>query len=52
MRDLLGAKYAVDDAVADAGTIAYEILTALGTRYHRIYRNSSGLDAAGTNPRE
>ena len=23
---------------ADAGTIGYEILTALGPRYHRIYR--------------
>ena len=34
----LGADYGVDDAAADAGTIGYEILCALGSRYHRIYR--------------
>jgi alanine racemase len=38
--ELLGAQYGVDDAAADAGTIAYEILTALGARHHRIYRAS------------
>jgi alanine racemase len=37
--ELLGADYGVDDAAADAGTIGYEILTALGARYHRIYRH-------------
>jgi alanine racemase len=36
--ELLGEQYGVDDAAADAGTIGYEILTALGPRYHRIYR--------------
>jgi alanine racemase len=36
--ELLGAHYSVDDAAADAGTIGYEILTSLGTRYHRVYR--------------
>jgi alanine racemase len=36
--ELLGAGYGVDEAAADAGTIGYEILTALGARYHRIYR--------------
>jgi alanine racemase len=25
---------------ADAGTIGYEVLTALGARYHRVYRGS------------
>jgi alanine racemase len=44
MIELLGEHYGVDDAAADAGTIGYEVLTALGGRYHRIYR-----DAAGTN---
>jgi alanine racemase len=44
MIELLGDAYGIDDAAADAGTIGYEILTALGRRYHRIYR-----DAAGTN---
>jgi alanine racemase len=35
--ELLGDDYGVDAAAADAGTIGYEILTALGRRYHRIY---------------
>lgn len=38
MIELLGAGYGIDDAAADAGTIGYEILCALGSRYHRIYR--------------
>lgn len=38
MIELLGTGYGVDDAAADAGTIGYEILTALGARYHRVYR--------------
>ncbi|HEV8677833.1 MAG TPA: alanine racemase [Stellaceae bacterium] len=37
--ELLGSDYGVDDAAADAGTIGYEILTALGSRYHRVYRD-------------
>jgi len=36
--ELIGDRYGVDDAAADAGTIGYEILTALGSRYHRVYR--------------
>lgn len=35
---LLGAHRSVDDAARDAGTIGYEVLTALGRRYHRVYR--------------
>jgi alanine racemase len=38
--DLLGPEYGVDDTAADAGTIGYEILTALGARYHRVYCNA------------
>ena len=38
MIELIGEHYGVDDAAADAGTIGYEILTALGARYHRVYR--------------
>jgi len=30
--------YGVDAAAADAGTIGYEILTALSRRCHRVYR--------------
>jgi alanine racemase len=39
--ELLGDRYGVDDVASDAGTIGYEILTALGARYHRIYRDPS-----------
>ena len=42
MIELLGSAYGVDDAAADAGTIGYEILTALGPRYHRVYRDLAG----------
>ena len=38
MIELLGDHYSVDAAAADAGTIGYEILTSLGSRFHRIYR--------------
>ncbi|HIJ61359.1 MAG TPA: alanine racemase [Rhodospirillaceae bacterium] len=37
MIDLIGAGNTVDDVAAAAGTIGYEILTALGPRYHREY---------------
>ena len=33
--DLIGTQYTLDDMARDAGTIGYEILTALGHRYHR-----------------
>ena len=45
--ELLGPQYGVDEAAADAGTIGYEILTALGARYHRIYRHSAAGQSAG-----
>jgi alanine racemase len=38
MIELLGEHYGVDEAARDAGAIGYEILTALGHRYHRVYR--------------
>jgi alanine racemase len=37
MIELLGDNHGVDAAAAAAGTIGYEMLTALGARYHRIY---------------
>ena len=40
--ELLNDDYGVDAAAADAGTIGYEILTALGRRYHRIYQGTPG----------
>jgi len=45
MIELLGEAYGVDDAAADAGTIGYEILTALGSRYHRVYREPPGKNS-------
>ncbi len=38
MIELIGDHYGVDAAAADAGTIGYEMLTALGARHHRVYR--------------
>jgi alanine racemase len=35
--ELIGPARTIDDVAADAGTIPYEILTALGPRYERIY---------------
>jgi alanine racemase len=40
--ELLDDDYGVDAAAADAGTIGYEILTALSRRCHRVYRGPSG----------
>ncbi|MCB2107741.1 MAG: alanine racemase [Rhodobacteraceae bacterium] len=40
--DILGANLTVDDVAAKAGTIGYEILTALGRRFHRRYLPASG----------
>ena len=50
MIELIGAHYTVDDAAADAGTIGYEILTSLGTRYHRVYREASCESPCGESP--
>lgn len=38
--DLLGPEQGVDDLAQQAGTIGYEILTALGRRYHRAYEDA------------
>jgi alanine racemase len=35
--ELIGADQTLEDLARDAGTIAYEILTGLGHRYHRQY---------------
>jgi alanine racemase len=40
--EILGAHIAIDEAAAWAGTISYELLTRLGSRYARLY---SGLDS-------
>jgi alanine racemase len=36
--DLIGPGRAVDDVAAAAGTNGYEVLTALGRRYARVWR--------------
>ncbi len=36
--ELIGPHQTLEALAADAGTISYEILTGLGTRYHRVYR--------------
>ena len=38
---LIGGDLTVDEVGRRAGTISYEILTDLGRRYARIYRNSN-----------
>lgn len=35
--ELIGPRQTVDDVAGQAGTIGYEILTGLGSRFHRIY---------------
>jgi alanine racemase len=38
--ELINAQQSVDDIAAACGTIGYEILTNLGPRYQRIYKNA------------
>ena len=40
--DLIGPHYDIDAVAEDAGTIGYEVLTALGSRYQRIYTVENG----------
>ena len=39
--EFIGPRNPIDQVAADAGTIAYEILTNLGPRYHRVYTTKS-----------
>jgi alanine racemase len=45
MVELIGEQNTVDQVAADAGTIGYEILTALGRRYRRIYCEGTEVQA-------
>lgn len=38
--DLIGPGHGVDALAEAAGTIGYEVLTSLGARYHRVYREA------------
>lgn len=40
--EIIGDGHDQDAIAAEAGTIGYEILTALGARYHRVYRGGDG----------
>jgi len=40
--EIIGPHHDVDALAAEAGTIGYEILTALGRRYHRVHRGGDG----------
>ena len=40
--DLLAPDDGIDALAQEGGTIGYEILTALGRRYHRVYRSTGG----------
>jgi alanine racemase len=44
--DLISAERTVDTVATAAGTIAYEILTSLGTRYRREYVDATSAPAA------
>ena len=44
--DLIGPDRSLDDAAEAAGTIGYEMLTALGGRYHRRYLGADEGEAA------
>lgn len=37
--ELIGPNRPVDTVASEGGTIGYEILTSLGARYHRVYRD-------------
>jgi alanine racemase len=38
MASLIGEGLTLDEVAAQAGTIAYEVLTSLGRRYHRVWK--------------
>jgi alanine racemase len=43
--EVLGARTTIDDLTDRAGTIGYELLTRLGKRVHRVYRDDLGPNA-------
>jgi alanine racemase len=45
--DILNAHQGIDALADAAGTIGYEILTALGGRYERVYRGAQSAGCAG-----
>jgi len=49
--ELIGPEFTVDDAGELAGTMAYEILTSLGSRYLRVYTQADGGGGASKDHR-
>jgi len=43
--ELIGPHQSVDEAAGHAGTIGYEVLTGLGGRFHRIYKDGEAPTA-------
>jgi alanine racemase len=43
--ELIGTHQTLEQIAADADTISYEILTSLGARYRRVYRNAQPASA-------
>ena len=41
--EVVGDKFTLDDLATVANTVPHEILTRLGTRHHRIYRNTDNI---------
>ncbi len=37
--ELIGSHHSVDELAKEGQTIGYEVLTSLGSRYHREYKN-------------
>jgi alanine racemase len=37
--ELIGPNHSINDLASEAGTVSYEVLTSLGSRYHRVYIN-------------
>ena len=43
MVEIIGPSQTIDDLADDAGTISYEILTSLGSRYNRRYEGQDRI---------
>ena len=41
--EIIGDKFTLDDLATVANTVPHELLTRLGTRLHRIYRNTNNI---------
>ena len=51
MVTLIGEGITVDELAHHFGTIGYEVLTSLGSRYARIYKGGAATSEAAAEPR-